>query len=121
MEQYLADYRMFLDELDKLREDNHIQMMQLAAAIRAGMSRSRVEKAEYYQSLFINKETAFQLLRQEIREQIEHISENCSTCKTGCKSRLPMYFALKRNMETLANEHQHLRSEFALFLQINSA
>lgn len=92
----------WLHALDIIQQENIELKNQLAERMKNDIGRKALEKAEYYQNEFLNKDTIIILLRRDIIKQSS--SEPSKLDK------------LRKDMELMGKEFSRLKTEFNNYL-----
>lgn len=92
----------WLRMLDVIQQENIELKNQLAEMIKNDIGRKSLERAEYYQNEFLNKDTIIALLRHDIVRQ-----NNTEKLKQE---------KLRRDMDLMGKEFNRLKTEFSNYL-----
>jgi|SRR5690606_34842631 len=110
---YTYEINAWLRTLDYLQQENIYMKTRLAETMKDQVNSATLEKAEYYQSAFINKDTVIAFLRQDILQFQEN---NIPEAEARERKNV-----LQADMQKMEKEFAKLKFEFNDFIQKGNA
>ena len=102
-EQYKFEINAWLRTLDYLQQENIHMKTHLAEVLKAHVNETTLEKAEYYQNVFLNKDTVIAFMRRDINK----LKAN------GIDGHLPPRFLeMRSDIGKMEHEFSNLKTEF---------
>jgi len=114
-------YRYELDTwsrlLDYLQQENVYFKNLLSYVIKNDKGNTLLEKAEYFQNKFVNKDAVIVLLRQDISEQIKWIEKGGNDDQTDLY--LKKHKRLNQDIDKLEEEFKRLKIDFSDYVSVD--
>lgn len=109
-EQYNFETNAWLRTLDYLQQENIHMKTRLAAIVKANLSPEMLEKIEYFQNAFLNKDTVIAFLRRDINKL------KSSAVSNGAMDKL--FVELGADVKKMELEFSNLKSDFNTSLHL---
>lgn len=100
------------NQLDGMQYETASMKTRLADAVKHTVSKSALNEAEEFQSLFLNKDTIISFIKSDIKKHIRHIDLD----STNEMDILNRQNKLRRDMERMETEFSNLKTAFTDFL-----
>lgn len=110
----IKESRKWQTVLNELRARNIQLKEQLSQAINSDVSLSFVEQAELFQQNFIEKDQILDLLRHDVKDMLDKLSEHPITTVADRQ-----YTILKKDIMKLIDEFRQMEMSFLLFVVSN--
>lgn len=116
LEQYKHEYRTWLRTLEFLQQENIFLKDRLTDIVKNDISTELLDKAEFFQNSFINKDTVIALLRYEIKEQNRALDEGYNN-GNGLNAKIESKQGqLREDINKMESEFSKLKFEFNNYL-----